>query len=258
MDKEQILKGGYKRKKFDGKILVILFLAIALIVSLIINFSIVNSVFKYKNYFAFLDSLYSTKTQKGIAELYNLNEDFEAWLSCDDLSINIPIVKAKTNNDEFYLTHDFNQEKNGLGNPYFKTGQENSTNKCIMASSVVTTTFFGKTENHSLLGNFKKYLTKHQNFNNKLTLETTLQTSTYQVISAYSFDISSNYYDKYLPCNLNNFSTEQEFDSFYNTILDNSAVNFNLTAQFGDEFITFFVTDNDNLDSRIIVVAKKV
>lgn len=258
MDKEQILKGGYKQKKFDGKILVILFLIIALIVSLIINFSIINSVFKYKNYFSYINSLSATKTQKGIAEISNLNEDFEAWLTCDDLNINLPIVKTKTNNDDFYLTHDFNQQENGLGNPYFKAGYENSTNKCVMASCVVSTTFFGKTEKYSLLGNFKQYLTNNANFNHIITLETATQTFNYQVISAYSFDVNSNYYDKYLPCNTTTFASSQEFESFYNTILDNSAVNFNLTAEYGDEFITFFVTDTENLDNRIIVVAKKI
>lgn len=258
MNKEQILKGGYKTKKFDGKILIIIFLIVALIVSLIINFSIMNSVFKPKKYLSFLNSLSATKTQKGIEEILNLNEDFEAWLTCEDLDISMPIVKAKTNNDDFYLTHDFNQQENGLGNPYFKAGYENSTNKCVMASSIVITTFFGQTENYSLLGNFKQYLTNNANFNNKLTLETTSQTLNYQVISAYSFDVNSNYYDKYLPCNTTTFASSQEFETFYNTILGNSAVNFNLTAKFGDEFITFFVTDTEYLDNRIIVVAKKI
>lgn len=254
MKKEQVLKGGYKKTKFNQKNLVIIILSIALIISVIINFSIISTVFYHQRYFDYLHSLRLTKEQKGVQEIEKINSDFQAWLTCEDVDISLPVV---TGDSEFYFTHDFKKNKNGLGNPFVKTKNQNSQNKCIIASSTITTTFFGSSNTYSLMGNFKKYLLKNENFNNIITLETTTETQTFQVISAYSFDINSNYYDKYLPCYLDSFETEQDFEKFYNTIISSSAVNFTLSANIEDQFITLFITDTDNLSTRIIIVAKK-
>lgn len=255
MEKEQVLKGGYKQNKFDQKLLVVIILSITLIVSVVINFSIINSVLYHQKYFNYLNTLRTTKMQSGVQEIERINPDFQAWLTCEDVNISLPIVSSS--NSEFYFTHDFKKQKNGLGNPFFKTENENSQNKIIMASSTLTTTFFGTSKTYSLMGNFKKYLSENENFTNTITLETPTQTQIFKVISVYSFDVNSNYYDQYLPCNLDSFETEQDFEKFYNVIINNSAVDFNLSANFDDQFITIFLTDNDNLSNHIILVAKK-
>lgn len=256
MEKEQVLKGGYKKNKFDQKILVVIILSVALIVSVIVNFSILNSLFSYQKYYKFLNSLSVIKTQKGVQEIEKINSDFESWLTCEDLNISLPVVSSS--DSEFYFTHDFQKQKNGLGTPFIKSENTNASNKCIMASSTVTISIFGKSQTHSLMGNFKQYLLENKNFTHIITLETPQNSINYQVISAYTFDITSNYYDKYLPCNLANFETEQDFEKFYSLITENSMLDFNQSAQFGDQFITLFLADTNNLSNRIIIVAKKV
>lgn len=258
MKKEQVLKGGYKKTTLNNKVIIIIILSTALVCSIVANFSILNSIFNYQKYFQYLNTLSTIKTQKGVQEIKKINQDFAMWLTCDDVDISLPVVTKTNVDDDFYYTHDFKKQKNALGNPFTITASETASNRCIIATNTLTIKFFGKTQVHSLFGKFKQYLVANKNFNNTLTLETPSKQQNFQVISSYAFDVNSNYYDKYLPCNISEFENEQDFANFYKLILENSAVSFNLNAQFGDKFITLFFTDPDNLSNRIVIVAKEI
>ena len=46
-------------------------------------------------------------------KLLSINPEFKGWISINDTEINYPLVK--TDNNEFYLTHNFKKEENDGG-----------------------------------------------------------------------------------------------------------------------------------------------
>lgn len=261
MEKEQVYHGQYKKNKFDGRFIIIIFLLMALGVSLFLNYKIIEMAFKVPRYFNYISSLEKLKNEQGFDKLTEINPSFEAWLSCEDVSVSMPVVKALTPDDEqFYLTHDIKKDSNALGNPFIKPASKpNTTQNCVIsASPTVTIKFFGKSKVYSLFGNFRQYLTPNDNFTGKITLQTKDETLSYQVVSAYRFDITSNYYDLYSPCYYTDFENQEEFDTFYNIIKTNSAVDFNVNAEYGDKFLTLFASDTEDENYRIMIIAKQV
>ncbi len=251
----------YKKSWFDGKTLIIIFLCIALVVSIILNLDIVSILFKAKRYDKYLRQQETIKNEKGFDALKQTNDDFVAWLKSEDVNISLPIVKTSSSDDEkFYLSHAFNKASNPLGIPYqtknTMIGQTDNT--CIACTSSLTVKFFKKVTTYSLFSNLANYLSSDNNFTNTFSIETIEGTNTYQIISAYSFNINNDYSDKYSPFLYSNFGNPERFNEFYNTAKKYSVKNFGVDAEYGDKFVTLLSTNTLDLDYRIIIIAKQI
>ena len=55
-----------------------------------------------------------------------------------------------------------------------------------------------------------------------------------------------------------NLNTQSQFDNFYNIIKSKSLISNLDDASFGDKFITIFTCATDNLDYRVMVIAKQI
>lgn len=251
----------YKKNWFDGKFLIIIFLSIALIVSIILNLDIVSVVFKAKQYDKYLKQQEITKNEKGFDELKQTNEDFIAWIKCEDVGISLPIVKTSTFDDEqYYLTHGFNKSSNPLAIPYqTKNSMINETdNTSIACTSSLTVKFFKRITTHSLFANLTNYLTNDNDYTNTFSIETASGTNTYQIISAYSFSVNSDYSDKYSPFLYSNFGNQERFNEFYKTAKKYSFKDFGVEAEYGDKFVTLLSTNTSDTNYRVIIIAKQI
>ena len=213
----------------------------------------------YENY---LNSLYEIKKEKGLSALVEINADCVAYIECDDLDVHLPIVELKNEEDEnFYLTHDFKKNKNELGTPYQKYGTYIgvTSNTALVGHSAFTRTINNKTVNQSIFGKFNNYLYKNSSYNYEIKVDTLNNSYTYKVISVIMFYANNlEAINEFKLYNTVNITTQSEFDQFYNTAKDRSMISGLDTANFGDKFLTIMTCSTEDLDYRVMVIAKQI
>ncbi len=213
-------------------------------------------------YDRYLNSIYQLKKEKGLSALKEINNDCIAFVDVEDLNIHLPIVEVhSTEQEDFYLNHDFRKWNNELGSPYQKYGTQigQTTNTVLIGHSAFNETIFNSSKNSSIFGKFNDYLYTNSNYNYIIKVETFDKTFTYQVVSVMRFNAKNGKSTSELEIyNTKNITSQAKFNSFYNTIKEKSIISDLPTAEYGDKFVTFFTCSTANLDYRVMVVAKEI
>lgn len=182
-------------------------------------------------------------------ELLALNGDYIGWLTIDNTNIDYPVLQ--TDNEEYYLTHDFYGEENNNGQLVLDSGCDIKTpslHLVISGHNMKTGRMFA-----SLL----KYDAKPYWKNNQiLEFNSIYRHGRYVIFAAfyakdydqdeegfrYNVDISHAY-------EMNAYLDEIDKVKQYDTGID---------VKYGDELITLTTCDNSTRNGRFVVVARKI
>lgn len=234
-------------------------MAILLCFCLYYNYNNIKLGLRVNKYSEIISGYRDIKDKQGIQKLVGINSNFVAWLTCDGANISMPIVSTKNESEEnFYLDHDFEKYDNPLGSPYQKhdCDIDTTTNTVFVGHSTYNQTWFGNKTNQSVFGNLQNYLVSNLNLN--VSVQTLQKTYNYKIISAFSFD-SNNFKDSDIVAyTTTNITSQSQFNNFYNNITNLSVIDTNVTAQYGDRFLTLFTCSSTNLQNRIVIVAKLI
>lgn len=176
-------------------------------------------------------------------ELANQNPDTVAWIKVNNTNINFPIVK--TDNNNFYLKHNFKKEYNSAGwifADYTNNFDTLNKNTLIYGHNRRNNTMFSSLK--SLLNPewFNKDSNKYFYFSSK--------DANYiaKIFSAYK--INQNKLVLY-----NSFENKDTFNEFITSAKQKSIYDFNLEVSYEENIITLCTCDNNN-KFRIVVHAK--
>ena len=184
-------------------------------------------------------------------EMLAVNSKLIGWLKIDDTNIDYPV--AQTTDNEYYLDHDLNQNKDRNGTIFLDTNCDvikPSTNLILYGHHMRSGNMFGN------LGKYEdeKYYEKHK----YITFDTLYERGTYEVMYVFrshvftETEVAFKYYqfiDAY---------SEVEFDSYMDEMAGMSLYDTGVTAQFGDRLLTLSTCDYQEKDGRFVVVAKKI
>lgn len=187
------------------------------------------------------------------AKIFTENEDIVGWITIADTNIDYPVMQKKGDND-YYLYRDYqgNDDKNGclildegswVGNP-------SSTNLLIHGHNMKSGAMFGELDKYADEG----YAKEHP----MITLHTVDGEYRYEVIAAF---YSQVYYKSDLVFKYYNFfdaTTEDKFDYFYEGIKELAIYDTEVTAEYGDNFITLSTCAYHVEDGRFVVVGKEI
>lgn len=178
-------------------------------------------------------------------KLFNENEDTVGWIKINNTNINFPIVQ--TNNNSFYLKHNFKKQYNSAG--WIFADYRNNFNQLDK-----NTIIYGHNRrNNTMFSSLKSFLNTYwfdTESNNYFTFITKDNNYIAKIFSIYK--INEN--------NLNLYNSFENENQFYETINDykqKSIYNFNLDVSYEDNIITLCTCDNNN-KYRIVVHAKLV
>lgn len=179
-----------------------------------------------------------------INELKKINSDTIGWLVVDGTNINYPVLK--TNDNSFYLTHDFNKNYS-IGGWIFMDYRNSSImdnkNTVIYGHNLINKTAFGSL---SSLFTDKWF----NNCNHKIIV--------YTLDGNYTFEIFSVYYKEPESYYLNtNFSSDNDYLFFLKSLKSRSIYDFNVELNSEDKIITLS-TCTDNNKGRKVVHAKLI
>ena len=173
------------------------------------------------------------------------NRDTVAYLKVNNT--NIDYIVLKSNDNSYYLKHNFNKEYNVMGwifADYRNKFDGSDKNIVIFGHNIKDGTMFGS---------LKNVLTKewfNDESNHIITLVTEESENLYQVFSTYTIEPEDYYITT-------NFNSDLEYQKFLTTIKSRSIYNYNIDVNTSDSILTLS-TCTANGTKRVAVHAKKI
>ena len=183
--------------------------------------------------------------------LYSKNKRLIGWLKIDDTNIDYPVMQ--TENNEYYLDHNFNQEYDKNGSLFLDCDcnvYPRSTNMIIYGHHLKSGSMFGNLQQYAK----ESYGKKHS----VIEFDTIYEKATYQVMYVFRSqvynedDVVFKYY-QFIEAN-----SEEEFNFYMKEMASMSLYDTGVTANFGDSLLTLSTCDSSQTDGRFVVVAKRI
>lgn len=183
--------------------------------------------------------------------LYELNKSLVGWIKIDDTQIDYPVMQTK--NQDYYLNHNFDQEKDNNGSIFIDKECSiwpRSQNIIIYGHNMKSGKMFGSLKGYK----DESYCLKHP----YIQFDTLYEKGKYQVMFAFSeivhdeVEVAFKYYQ------FINANSEVEYNSYMNDMKEMSLYDTGVTSQYGDALITLSTCDYSDGSERFVVVAKKV
>ncbi len=194
------------------------------------------------------ESLKDSKISEKLENLYKENNDLIGWLTITGTKIDYPVMQCE--DDEYYLHHSFYKEKDKYGCLYVRSMADTNTpgtNFIIYGHNMRDGSMFGTLDDYRSESFYKEHTL--------ISFSTLYEERTYEILSVFSSQIQDEnafpYYQFYQA------DTQEEFQYFYNNIKKISLYDTEITAEFGDTFLTLSTCSNDTEDGRFVVVAKR-
>ena len=183
--------------------------------------------------------------------LYEKNKKLIGWLKIDDTNIDYPVMQ--TSDNEYYLTHNYNQEYDKNGSLFLDCDcsiYPRSTNLIIYGHHMKSGNMFGNLQQYAK----ESYGKKHD----IIQFDSIYEKATYQVMYVFRSqvynedDLVFKYYQ------FINANSEEEFNSYMKEMAAMSLYDTGVTASYGDSLLTLSTCDSSQTDGRFVVVAKRI
>lgn len=183
--------------------------------------------------------------------LYNKNRRLIGWLKIDDTIIDYPVMQ--TTNNEYYLDHNFNQEKDNNGSIFMDkdcAAWPRSQNLILYGHHMRSGKMFGDLEKYAKESYYKEH--------SVIQFDTIYEKGVYQVMYVFRTkvlkenEIAFKYY-QFIDAN-----SGEEFNSYMKEMEEMSLYDTGVTAGYGDDLLTLSTCDHSQTDGRFVVVAKRV
>lgn len=183
--------------------------------------------------------------------IYNSNKKLIGWIKIDDTNIDYPVMQC--NDNEFYLTHNFDSEEDKAGALFldYQCDVINGNDNYIIYGHHLTSgrMFSNLTDYES-----ERFFNSHQ----YIRFDTIYEEHVYQVMYVFRSrlynedDVVFKYY-QFIDVN-----SEEEFNSYMNEMQELSFYDTGVTAHYGDKLLTLSTCDYHEENGRFVVVAKRI
>ncbi len=184
-------------------------------------------------------------------KLYQKNRSLIGWVKVDGTKIDYPVMQSV--NEDYYLDHNFEQEKDKNGSIFMDAQCDvitPSTNLIIYGHNMKSGTMFGTLSNYEN----EEYYQKHK----KIMFDTIYEKGTYEIMYAFRSRLYSEEEIVFKYYQFIEAMTEEEFYSNMNEMAKMSLYDTGVTADFGDRLLTLSTCDYNEKNGRFVVVAKRV
>ncbi len=183
--------------------------------------------------------------------LYQKNKKLIGWLKIDDTNIDYPVMQ--TDDNVYYLDHNFNQEYDKNGSIFLDCNcsvYPRSTNMIVYGHHMKSGNMFGNLQKYAKESYYKKH--------SWITFDTIYEKAQYEVMYVFRSQVFNDdevifKYYQFIEAN-----SETEFNSYMEEMSKLSLYDTGVTAQYGDSLLTLSTCDSSQTDGRFVVVAKRV
>lgn len=187
-----------------------------------------------------------------VKELQKENSDIKGWIRIEDTNISYPLLQ--TDNNDYYLTHDYKKEENYYGSIFINCNsdlKDNNSNVIIYGHNMQSS---GQMFKDLLKYEDKNFCEEHPVI--KITTEE--KEDEYEIICVFKsrvFYKSEKNVFRYYYCY--NFENENEYNEYINNCKEIELYDTGKTASYGEQLITLITCEYSQEDGRMVVVAKK-
>lgn len=183
-------------------------------------------------------------------ELYERNPDIIGWLKIDGTRIDYPVMQNPQDN-EYYLSHDFDKKENKNGLPFLDSC-------CRINDSSILLMHGHHMKSGLMFADLMKY--KKESFYKEhatFQFSTLYEKSEYEVIAVILSKVyrkSENVFKYY---QIEKVGTAAEFDSYIQNIKKLALYDTGVAPQYGDQLIVLSTCEYSTENGRLAVVARK-
>ena len=168
-------------------------------------------------------------------KLINKNPDTIGWIKVLGTDINYPVVQ--TNNNDFYLTHSFDKSYNKAGWIFADYINKNLKNNELDKNTII---YGHNRQNNSMFGTLSNVF-KEEWLSNKenhyINFSTLNNNMVWEVFSTYTIEKEEYYIQS-------NFSSDEEYISFLNTIKNRSTYKYDVNISKEDKILPLSTCTN--------------
>lgn len=193
-----------------------------------------------------------TERMLQIEELQKKNQEIMGWLEIEGTNINYPVLQ--TNDNDFYLTHNYKKENASTGSLFLDKDFDlinGSSNYLIYGHRNKQGLMFEDLMKYAKEDFYKEHT--------KIKFTTNKEDSTYEIMSVFYsrvyYKSEQNVFRYYYFVNANN---EQEYNDFVNNAKKASIYDTGVNANYGEQLLTLSTCEYSQEDGRFVVVAKKI
>lgn len=171
-------------------------------------------------------SAYYTRFDQVFETLKQKNQDTVGWITVNNTKINYPIVQ--TNNNTYYLNHDFNKYKNSMGWIFMDYRNDNTNldrNTIIYGHNIKQGILFGTIKNMMNSNWYKKPE------NQIITFNTPTKNMKWKIFSLYQIKTTEDYLNIA-------WNTDEEYESFLNMLKSRSKADFGVELNKDSKILT--------------------
>ena len=183
--------------------------------------------------------------------LYNNNKSLVGWVRIDDTLIDYPVMQSQ--NNEYYLDHNFNQEKDNNGSIFIDS-------ECSIWPRSQNIIMYGHNmKSGKMFGELKKY--KQESFAKEhpyIFFDTLYNKGKYQVMYVFGENVYDEVEVAFKYYQFINANSQEEWDSAMHDMAEKSMYDLGITAAYGGDIITLSTCDYEKDAERFVVVAKRV
>lgn len=254
----------YEKAKHSKKCVVFFkFLAFCFFIVIVscISYLVYNQIISNKNKSIYneiaedvnvVEDIEITENMQKVINLQEENQDVVGWLQIDNTVIDYPLLQ--TDNNEYYLTHNYKKEYSKYGSLFLKTESnilDNFSNIIIYGHNMKDNQMF-----HTLLEyESQDYYKEHQT----ITLTTEKEENEFIIVAVFKSRIfyqdETNVFRFY---NYTNFDNEQTYNSFIENCKKIQLYDTGISAEYGEQLITLITCEYSQENGRFVVIAKKV
>lgn len=186
-----------------------------------------------------------------LKKLHEENNDIIGWIEIEGTNINYPVLQ--TNNNDFYLNHDYQKKYNKNGSIFLDKDYDwniPSSNLLIYGHNSQDGTMFKDLLNYKN----ENYYKEHP----KIRFTTLNEDAEYEIIAVF---LSRVYYKReenvFRYYKFINAENENEYNSYVENSKKSSLYNIEKTPKYKDQLITLSTCSNHTEDGRLAVVGYK-
>ncbi len=183
--------------------------------------------------------------------LYAKNQKLAGWLKIEGTNIDYPVMQ--TTDNEYYLNHNYNQQKDNNGSLFLDcecTLFPQSDNMIIYGHHMKSGNMFGNLQKYAKEDYWKKHPT--------IQFDTIYEKGTYDVMYVFYSKVYDNDELVFKYYQFINANSQKEFDYYMSEMQNLSLYDTGVTATYGDTLLTLSTCDHSQTDGRFAVVAKRV
>ena len=203
---------------------------------------------------------YPAGIQDDLKTLYYLNSDIRGWLKYSACGIDREVMHS--NDNDYYLTHDFYKNKNKNGALFFDSKNKLDTSTATSKSLVIYGHNMASGQMFAKLNNLAESVTRMKNANQLITLDTLFSTSQYKIFAVVMQDSQSKL-EHYYSIQETSFTNSDQFMKYVNGLRDRSMYDFNdVDVKASDELLILYTCTPKSIahfdEARLAVVARKL